>query len=191
MYYRRGLWRGETVVELAGGGTRRIPFQTGYGLLQNLYVDCKHRCFSCTDHFGEGSDVSFGDAWLGRLKSSGIKHSMAIAFTDRGVEAMRELEERGGARLVETAPELPVESQKRAVVWHTYGSAGRSAVAPLFGLRVENRSGCRPRWNDVASAIMILAAYRMYSTPLRGLLLRLPWPVSYAYMLVQKALLNF
>jgi len=191
LYYRKGLWRGETVVELARGGARRIPFQTGYGLLQNLYVDCKHRCFSCTDHFAEGADVSFGDAWLGRLKPSGIKHSMAVAFTERGVEAMRGLEERGGARLAEAAPELAVEAQKRAVVWHTHGNAGRSAAAPLFGLRIPNRSGCRPRWNDVASAIMILAAYRAYRTPLRWMLLRLPWPFSYAYMLAQKAFLNF
>ena len=190
-FYRKGLWRGEMVIELTSGETKTFPFQTGYGLLQNLYVDCKSRCFSCADHFCEGADVSFGDAWLGELKSAGVKHSMAIAFTERGLEAMRALGERGGARLAQTAPELAVQSQKRAVIWHTYGSAGRNRVGRPFGMSIPNRCGCAPRWNDYASALLILAAYRAYSGPLRGLLLRLPWPLLYPYMLAQKVFLNF
>jgi len=190
-YFRKGLWRGETTIELHSGETDRIPFQTGYGLLQNLYIDCKMRCFSCADHFCDGSDVSIGDAWLRSLKSAPVKHSMAIAFTEHGLAAIRDLIESKDAYLTEVAPELAVQSQKRAIIWHTYGSAGRSRIGGIFGLRIPDHSDVRPRWNDYISAFLILAAYWAYSTRLRGLLLRLPWPLPYAYMLVQKTFLNF
>jgi coenzyme F420-reducing hydrogenase beta subunit len=191
LWYRRGLWRGETVVELDCGETREIPFSTGYGLLQNLYVDCKQRCFSCPDHFAAGADVSFGDAWLGELRNASVKHSLAIAFTERGEVALRAVAEGGAAYLADVPPAIAVQAQKRAVVWHTFGAAARSRVGGLFGLSIPNRAGVSPRWNDYLSAFLILAAYRAYATPLRPLLLRMPWQVVYPYMLAQKALLNF
>ncbi|MCX5752182.1 MAG: Coenzyme F420 hydrogenase/dehydrogenase, beta subunit C-terminal domain, partial [Candidatus Krumholzibacteria bacterium] len=191
LWYRKGLWRGRTVVELAGGETREIPFSTGYGLLQNLYVDCKARCFSCPDHFAAGADVSFGDAWLGELRSAPVKHSLAIAFTERGETALQALAESGAAYLAEVPPEIAIQSQKRAVVWHTFGAAARSRIGGAFGLSIPDRTGIAPRWNDYLSAFLILGAYRAYASPLRPLLLRLPWQVVYPYMLAQKALLNF
>jgi hypothetical protein len=84
-----------------------------------------------------------------------------------------------------------VQAQKRAVVWHTSGAAARSRIGKAFGLSIPDRSGAAPRWNDYVSALMILAAYRLYDTPLRPLLLRLPWQLVYPYMLAQKAMLNF
>jgi coenzyme F420-reducing hydrogenase beta subunit len=191
LWYRKGLWRGETVVELSSGETREIPFSTGYGLLQNLYVDCKQRCFSCPDHFAVGADVSFGDAWLGELRNAAVKHSLATAFTERGEAALAALAGSGAAVLHDAPPGIVVQSQKRAVVWHTYGAAARSRIGKAFGLSILDRSGVSPRWNDYLSALMILAAYRAYGTPLRPLLLRLPWQAVYPYMLAQKAMLNF
>jgi coenzyme F420-reducing hydrogenase beta subunit/polysaccharide pyruvyl transferase WcaK-like protein len=191
LWYRRGLWRGETVVELDGGETREMAFSTGYGLLQNLYVDCRHRCFSCPDHFAAGSDVSFGDAWLGELRNAPVKHSLATAFTERGEVALEALAGSGAAWLTEVPPEIAVQAQKRAVVWHTYGAAGRSRIGRLFGLSIPDRAGVAPRWNDYLSAFLILAAYRAYGSPLRPALLKMPWQLVYPYMLAQKALLNF
>ena len=182
---------GEEEVEYQNGRIRRIPFSKGYGLLQNLYIDSKRRCFSCTDHFCEGADVSFGDAWLGVLRSEPIKHSMAIPLTQRGLEALNALETNGGAYLVKIAPELAVQSQKRAVIWHTYGSAGRNRVGRVFGMTIPRPEGVNPRWNDYVSAFLILAAYKAYSTWFRPVLMRLPWPLPYCYMLVQKTFLNF
>ncbi|UCD20244.1 MAG: polysaccharide pyruvyl transferase family protein, partial [candidate division WOR-3 bacterium] len=120
LYYRKGHWRGETVIEYEDGRIETIPFKTGYGLLQNLYVDCKLRCFCCTDHFAVGSDVSFGDAWLRELKASPVKHSMAITFSDRGAEAIAGLAGECDAFIQEIDPTLAVDAQKRAVIWHTY-----------------------------------------------------------------------
>jgi coenzyme F420-reducing hydrogenase beta subunit/polysaccharide pyruvyl transferase WcaK-like protein len=191
LWYRRGLWRGETVLELPDGGERRIPFATGYGLLQNLYVDCKTRCFTCPDHFALDADVSFGDAWLGELRRGAVKHSLAVALSGRGASALDALAGSGAAHLAAIPPEVAVQSQKRAVVWHAFGAAGRERIAPFFGLSLSARAEIRPRWNDYCSALLILGAYRAYGSPLRPILMKLPWPFSYPYMLLQKALLNF
>ncbi|MBN1163015.1 MAG: polysaccharide pyruvyl transferase family protein [Candidatus Krumholzibacteriota bacterium] len=190
-HYRKGLWRGETVIKLRGGGEKRISFRKGYGLLQNLYADCKKRCFSCPDHFGRGSDLSFGDAWLSELKSKRIKYSMAVPLTARGGESLRDLAGSGRAILREISPVLAVRAQKRAVIWHTYGSAGRSTIGGLFGLKIPRRGRVRARWNDLLSAFLILVAWKAFSGPLRPLLMRLPWPAHYPWMLVQKFFLNF
>jgi len=189
--FRTGLWRGETKIEMRGGGVRRFSFAKGYGLLHNLYVDCPMRCFSCADHFAEEADVSFGDAWLKELRGAPIKHSMAAAFTERGVRAIRDLAASGGAFLEEVDPALAVQSQKRAVIWHTYGAAGRGPVGRLFGYRLPGVPGVAFRWNDLLSAFMVLAAHRAYGSALRQPLLRMPWPLPYAYMLAQKFFLNF
>jgi coenzyme F420-reducing hydrogenase beta subunit/polysaccharide pyruvyl transferase WcaK-like protein len=191
LIYRSGHWRGETVLEHSDGRARHIPFKTGYGLLQNLYVDCKLRCYSCTDHFANGSDISFGDAWLGALKWKRIKHSMALTLTGRGHETMQNLQLSGGLVIHQVQPEIALQSQKRAVIWHTYGSSGRSRIGRLLGFSIPDRSGLEPRWNDYLSAFLILAAHRAYASPLRGLLLKLPWPLPYCYMLLQKTFLNF
>ncbi|MCK4550138.1 MAG: Coenzyme F420 hydrogenase/dehydrogenase, beta subunit C-terminal domain, partial [Candidatus Krumholzibacteria bacterium] len=86
-WYRKGIWRGATEILMKDGSTIRIPFNHGYGLLQNLYVDCMGRCLSCEDHFADDSDISFGDAWLPEIKKRRKKHSMAVSLTDRGDEA--------------------------------------------------------------------------------------------------------
>jgi coenzyme F420-reducing hydrogenase beta subunit len=191
LWYRRGSWRGATEVLLTGGGVRRIPFSRGYGLLQNLYVDCRGRCFSCEDHFASNSDISFGDAWLPEMKARRIKHSMAVALTKKGVEAGRALAASPGARVSEVPPELAVRAQKRAVIWHTYGTAGRERVCRYFGAFAKGSGRFKARWNDVASAAMIFLAWKAFSGRARPVLLRLPWPLHYVYMLVQKTFLNF
>jgi len=190
-YYRRGLWRGYTEVLLESGEIVRIPFSSGYGLFQNLYIDCKKRCFSCMDHFAEGSDISFGDAWLKELKGKSVKYSMVIPFNDKGANAVRMLDQSNAAKIFMVAPELVVQSQKRAIIWHTYGASGRSRVAPLFGLRIKQPSNLKARWNDHISAFLILLSYRAFSGYLRKPLMHMPWQINYLYMLVQKFFLNF
>ena len=116
---------------------------------------------------------------------------MSLPLTDRGMDSILELAEGGRAELREVSPLLAVRAQKRAVIWHTFGGAGRSALGGLFGVKIPNRSGTRARWNDYLSAFLILAAWKAFSGPLRPLLLRLPWPLHYPWMLVQKFFLNF
>jgi hypothetical protein len=114
-----------------------------------------------------------------------------LARAGRGASARDARAGRGAAHLAAIPPEVAVQSQKRAVVWHAFGAAGRERIAPFFGLSLSARAEIRPRWNDYCSALLILGAYRAYGSPLRPILMKLPWPFSYPYMLLQKALLNF
>ena len=191
LWYRKGSWRGMTEVLMKDGGTRRIPFSHGYGLFQNLYVDCMGRCLSCEDHFAGDADISFGDAWLPEMKERRIKHSMAVALSTAGEVAGECLVSSGAALAVEVPPVLAVQAQKRAVIWHTYGTAGREKLSGIFGVKVNGSGRFAARWNDRVSAFMILLARRAFSGRMRPLLLRLPWPLHYIYMLGQKTFLNF
>ncbi len=190
-WYRKGRWRGTTEILMNGGSTVSIPFNHGYGLLQNLYADCMGRCLSCEDHFADDSDISFGDAWLPEMKRSRIKHSMAVSLTGRGDEAGGLLASSRRALVSEIPPVLAVQAQKRAVIWHTYGTAGREKISRIFGLRIKGSGRFPARWNDRVSAFMILLARQAFAGRMRPVMLRLPWPLHYIYMLGQKTFLNF
>ncbi len=190
-WYRKGTWRGATEILMKNGSTVRIPFNHGYGLLQNLYVDCMGRCLSCEDHFAQDSDISFGDAWLPEMKMRWIKHSMAVSHTERGDAAGTLLVSSDRALVAEIPPVLAVQAQKRAVIWHTYGTAGREKVSGIFGLKVRGSGRFRARWNDRVSGFMILLARRAFAGRMRPVMMRLPWPLHYIYMLAQKTFLNF
>lgn len=190
-YYRRGMWRGRTEIVMKDGETVSFPFNSGYGLLQNLYIDCCRRCLTCTDHFGSRSDLSFGDAWLPELKGRRIKYSMALAHTEKGKGIMEMTHGSGGTtRMFPCDPVLPVKAQKRAVIWHTYNAAARAALSRLFGMRLNAPPGVKPRLRDFPAAFIILLFVRWSESRMRPVLFRTPRPLLKLVMLVQKFFLN-
>jgi polysaccharide pyruvyl transferase WcaK-like protein/coenzyme F420-reducing hydrogenase beta subunit len=188
--YRMGHWRGESEITLTGGAAVRRPFAHGYGLHQNMYADCALRCLVCTDHFASCSDVSFGDAWLPGARVRSRKYSMALQHTPEGRAAIEELAASGSVVLYQADPALAVRAQYRALRWHRQGSASRSAMAGWFGLRLPKVEAPPARLNDMASSLMVLAAVKAYSGPLRRHLLGCPWWVLYPWLLAQKGFLN-
>ena len=160
-YYRRGLWRGETEVIFKSGDVMKLPFQKGYGLLQNLYIDSKKRCFSCLDHFAENADISFGDAWIREMKSRRTKYSLSVIFTENGVNAMSGLLNNDRVYLEEISPKLIVKSQKRSIVWHTYTNAARHKIGKLFGINIPKTFDVNARWNDYIAAVLIFFLYKI------------------------------
>jgi len=188
--YRKGHWRGRSVVELEDGSRIERSFSRNYGLFQNLYVDCMPRCLSCTDHFASQSDLSFGDCWIRSEKRSNMKKTMAVALTPEGEAVLERLGEDPGIVISGVDPAMAVQAQKRAVVWHTYGCAGRSSLSRLFGMDVSCGLDIRPRINDLVSAFIILSTVKLFSGPLRKFLLGLPWWVHYPAMAFQKLMLN-
>lgn len=188
--YRKGHWRGYSEIQLKNGSRLKKRFARNYGLFQNLYVDCMQRCFSCSDHFAETADISFGDCWMRAQKTEEHKETMVLSFSDVGEKAIRMLEESESVRLSRLDPVLAVQAQKRAVIWHTYNTEARSKLAGFFRLNIQSNLGITPRINDYLAAVMILAAYRIFNSRLRFLFLRLPWWVLYPFMAVQKLMLN-
>lgn len=188
--YRQGHWRGETFIRLKNGKIVRRSFKKQYGLYQNLYVDCMPRCFSCPDHFAESADISFGDCWLPSEKRRPVKRTMALALTKTGLGELNRLTVSDACNVTQCPPELAVEAQKRAVIWHTFSCAARARIGRTFGVGVRSGIDITPRINDYVSAAMILSGYRLFNGPLRSLLFRLPWWLLYPAMAVQKLMLN-
>ena len=188
--YRKGHWRGRSVVELMDGTRIEKSFSKSYGLFQNLYVDCMGRCLSCTDHFGSYADVSFGDCWIRSQKRSNLKKSLVLAITESGEEAINQLSDGTRSIISDVSPQIAVQAQKRAVIWHTYGCAGRAALSRLFGVEVNCELSIRPRMNDYVSAFIILSTIKLFSGPLRRILMHLPWWLLYPVMAFQKLTLN-
>lgn len=189
--YREGRWRGYSSILLGDGTELRKAFSRGYGLFQNLYADCAARCLACTDHFGTSADISFGDAWLREAGTRSRKYSLALSMTGRGRLAMDDLERSGRVILYRADPALAVQAQMRALRWHREGSTARSRLAPLFGLKLPRvAGGWRAGPADYFAAMMVLASVRAFRSPLRRVLLRMPWWAHYPYLLAQKGLLS-
>ncbi len=188
--YRKGHWRGYSEIQLQNGSCLKKRFSRNFGLFQNLYVDCRQRCFSCSDHFAEEADISFGDCWLRTQKREKQKETMALSFSGRGDNAIRNLEKSENVQISQLDPVLAVQAQKRAVIWHTYNTEARSKLAGIFNLNIHSSINVTPRINDYLAAIMILTAYRVFNSRIRFLLLRLPWWVHYPFMAIQKLMLN-
>lgn len=188
--YRKGHWRGRTLVELKDGSSIEKSFSRNYGLFQNLYVDSKPRCFSCTDHFAGHADLSFGDCWIAKEKRSNIKKTMALVISSNGRKAIQDLMESGSCNIRQVPAASAIQAQKRAVIWHTFGCSGRAAVGRMFGMNLKCDLDIDPRMNDYLSSIIILATYRLFAGPLRPMLMRLPWWALYPVMAFQKLTLN-
>lgn len=188
--FRTGHWRGKTRIKLDDKSDINYPAMH-YNILQNLFFFTKQRCLSCTDHFGEYADISCGDAWLSRLKSSLIKHSLMIA---RNEAADLMIKESLGKTLIgsETDYKDLLKSQKRSVIFHRYNIAGRLRLSKLFGIPISYKGPEKAIWNDVIGAFFILANYKLsYTKTGQTLMFKIPRPILFAYAIFIKVFLNF
>ncbi len=170
--YRSGRWRGVSTVGLEDGRTVEVSFRKGFGLLQNLHADCRRACLSCRDHLGSAADISFGDAWLARERYSRNKKTIALAMTGAGSAALDLLGSEGAAVLRPASETLVTAAQKRSLAWHDRAPT-RAALAPLFGYGLAGERNISPA--HLPAALMELALVRAFDSPLRGLLLAVPW----------------
>ena len=189
--FRKGHWRGRSYVRLTDGREITFPF-LHFGLYQNLWLHCARRCLACQDQFAEQSDMSFGDAWLPELKSHPIKHSIFLSRAPEHTALLQEML-REGSLVGEAADPLAlIRAQKRSLIYHKWGIAGRHRLAPLFGMKVPYEGSHRARWNDLAGAFLFLLAFRLsQSDRWDDLIMRLPRPLLYPYIAAMKLMVNF
>ncbi len=188
--FRKGHWRGRSYVRLKDGTENTFPY-LNFGLYQNLWFHCARRCLACEDHFAEHSDMSFGDAWLGELKSHPIKHSIFLSRNPEHTAVLQEMLEEGTLDGSRTEPGVLIQAQKRSLVYHKWNIAGRHRLAPLFGMQVPYSGEHRARWNDLVGAPFFLLSYKLsHSERWAPLLLRVPRPLLYAYLLPMKLMIN-
>lgn len=188
--FRKGHWRGRSYVRLSDGREIAFPF-LHFGVYQNLWLHCAPRCLSCEDHFAEQSDMSFGDAWLPELKSNPIKHSIFVSRSPGCTELLQEMLAEG-VLVGETAdPSTLIRAQKRSLIYHKWGIAGRHRVAPLLGMHVRYEGPHRARWNDLVGGFLFVLPVRLSrSDRWTDLLMRLPRPLFYPYLAAMKLMIN-
>jgi len=76
-----------------------------------------NRCHLCVNHVNYLADIVVGDAWLRSTEDSKSGVSIVICRTDRAVESVRDLEDRGKTNNVLVSEAEIVESQSRSLVY--------------------------------------------------------------------------
>jgi len=189
--FRKGHWRGRSYVRLHDGTEITFPF-VHFGLYQNLCFYMARRCLACQDHFAECSDMSFGDAWLRELKSHPVKHSIFLSRNPRCTALFQEMLDDGAIVGGSADPYALIGAQKRSLVYHKKNIAARHRLARLFGMNIPYRGEHRPRWNDLIGAFFMLLNVRLsYDPRYSDRLFRIPRPLLYAYLLLNKITINF
>ena len=188
--YRQGHWRGEMVAKFKDGREDRFPFQQ-FSNYQNLHILSLERCLNCFDHMGYYSDISAGDTWSGKMKHESIKHSVALARTDRGDKILKAMIDQG---LFEASPMSRRDvylSQKRSINYH-YAIAARAKIAKMFGFKIKDRTEAPHRIRDLLGAAIVLANHRISKNKkLLKFFMSLPKPIVFLYLLMFKGLMNY
>ena len=89
--YRGNGWPGaaEVVVETSTGPEpHRLTYDESWG--QVLQKHRQWRCYVCADHTGEFADVAVGDPWYRDIQPGEAGHSLVLARTELGRQAVEE-----------------------------------------------------------------------------------------------------
>lgn len=90
----RSYVRGTVTVHRKGGGNHEIPFMR-LNSYRQAGIHAKALCGWCHEHTGNQADISVGDIFMARFNERETKHSAFIGWTERGIEVLRGLCERG------------------------------------------------------------------------------------------------
>jgi coenzyme F420-reducing hydrogenase beta subunit len=133
IHSRKGHWRGNTIIEMKDGSEKQISYKYNWSTYKNAYYYSTQKCFSCQDHFGFTSDISFGDIWLKEMKDNPIKHTAMIARTDKGKELLYEVKNREKVELVPIKKEKIIKGNKRSLVYKFLTAYARQQVGKKKG----------------------------------------------------------
>jgi coenzyme F420 hydrogenase subunit beta len=87
--YRGKGWPGEAEVVVqtpTGQDTRRLTYDESWN--QVLQKHRQWRCYVCADHTGEFADIAVGDPWYREIEPGEAGHSLVLARTERGRQAV-------------------------------------------------------------------------------------------------------
>ena len=190
LVFRRGHWRGNMCVALKDGRSIHFPF-SHFSLYQNLHFFSQEKCLYCGDHTAEGADISCGDVWLRKMKSSPIKHSVFLSRTERSDEVLEMLMNQGAILARDSSPQEVFLSQKRALLHHKSLYA-RARLGRLFGFDIPCPEKGGVRWNDYLSNLISLTNVRLSANAqFKKLLFHIPRRVLFFYLLIFKFFTNF
>lgn len=190
IYYRRGHWRGLTTIKYGNGQEKTIPYSWTICAYKNAYFFIKEACLICQDHFGESSDISFGDVWLREMKKNPIKHTGCIIRSEKALEMYRSAVNSGVIVDSSISDEKVIYSQKRSLVFkfncakakvHAYKKLGKT-------LNLDTLSHCKlNHWLAYKLAYFNMKLSRNHEAIIK----KIPLPLIYLYMLFIRFLLSF
>jgi coenzyme F420 hydrogenase subunit beta len=175
--FREGRWRGQMHVWLKHGSEAEFPFGD-FSIYRNLHFFCEKRCLYCEDPLGESADVVCGDVWLPEMMHRDNKPSLVITRTPAATEWIQGMTSDGSFEGSSVPAEKAFRAQRRSLIPAKRGKQAKARLSSAFGYRMRYGGPWQSRWNDYASAAMILANYRWSATRrLAPLILHVPGPV--------------
>lgn len=190
MYYRRGHWRGISSVLYKDGTEKTLSYTKTICAYKNAYFFEKGSCMLCQDHFGSGSDISFGDIWLKEMKSNPIKHTSCVIRNEKAYEMYRSAVDAGAIIDSHITDTKMVKSQKRALVFKFNCARAKSAYYAREGRSISIDADSKCKWNHKL-AFYLARKNKELSENNYEKVRRLPTWFVYYYMCFIRTLLSF
>ena len=153
--FRVGHWRGNLEAVFSNGRTLQKPFSKYFGLYQNLYFFCEHKCLSCYDHFGYFSDISVGDIWVLKMKEEPIKSNSVILRTKRATQIFSSACQESFLSAKRVDKRMILDGQSRTAPYH-YNVSARSRAGKLLKINIPDTLEERVKWHQFISAFIAL-----------------------------------
>jgi len=186
LYYRRGHWRGLSTVVYEDGSEKTLSYPKTICAYKNAYYFEKPSCMMCQDHFGNASDISFGDIWLKEMKKIDIKHTGCVIRSEKGYDWYMDAVRAGVLTESHLSETKAIKSQKRALVFKFNCAAAK--VKKGEETTLDTSSKCK--WNH-RLAFRLAERNRKYSYEHRDKLKKTPMWMIYYYMCFIRVLLSF
>lgn len=188
--HRFGHWRGNMRIRYNLDQETIRPFSE-FSVYQNLFFFAQKKCHACFDHFGFHCDLSIGDIWSRKMKSDPIKKNAIVARSRQAVDIIAQLASLGALQVEDVKIDDVCNGQSRALPFH-YNISARSRVGALFGMRLKDTTHSKVKWNDTATAFLVMFNERITRNRAgRALILRIPRPLLRAYLIFLKGLESF
>lgn len=193
MYYRRGHWRGQSTVVYKDGSEKNLSYTKTICAYKNAYFFEKNSCMMCQDHFGNASDISFGDIWLKEMKSNPIKHTSCVIRNEKAYAMYKSAVEAGAIIDAHITDTKMVKSQKRALVFKFNCAKAKVKMLEKQGKKVNLDTidiSNKCKWNHKL-AFKLAERNKKYSEEKYDKLAKKPVIFIYYYMCFIRALLSF
>lgn len=189
-FFRRGHWRGYTVVRMADGTEKQLSYTKGICAYKNAYYFSQLRCMVCQDQYGRYADLGFGDIWLKQMKRVDIKHTSCTIHTEVGRDLYEAAVSNGDIVSSHLSKGDLIRSQKRALIFkYNLAEAKVSAFAKQGkALRLDDTLPCR--WNH-RLAWALARRNQAVSAKNPNRVERMPMWITYYYMCFIRVLLSF
>lgn len=188
IYYKRGHWRGNSAIVYKNGSQKTFSYTKSICAYKNAYFFEQSKCMLCQDHFGNASDISFGDIWLKEMKGNPIKHTSCVIRNQRAYDMYRSAVDAGAIIDGHISNTKMVMSQKRALVFK-FNSAthlGKQGKNSNITMDMDAKS----KWNH-RLAFRLAEKNRNFSIEHYDRLRKVPMVLIYYYMCFIRVLLSF